>query len=65
MTKLHVPDMSCGHCKATVAKTIHALDPEARVDFDMDARQITVNSGSRMAAIQAALEVAGYPTTPI
>ena len=27
MTTFNIPNMSCGHCKATVQKTIHAIDP--------------------------------------
>lgn len=27
MTTFHIPDMSCGHCKATVERTIHGIDP--------------------------------------
>lgn len=64
MTTYHIPDMSCGHCKATVEKTIHALDPAAQIDFDMAARKITVQSGSDAANITAALAEAGYPASP-
>ncbi len=64
MTTFHIPDMSCGHCKATVEKTIHALDPEARIDFDMDARRIALDSRADTANVQAALTAAGYPATP-
>jgi copper chaperone len=53
--------MSCGHCKATVEKTIHALDPEARIQFDMVVRRISVESGTDAAHVQAALAEAGYP----
>ncbi len=64
MTTLHIPDMSCGHRKATVEKTIHDLDPAARIDFDMAARRISVESGTDAANLQAALAAAGYPATP-
>jgi copper chaperone len=57
--------MSCGHCKATVEKTIRTLDPQAEVDFDMTARQITMNSTANAADVQAALESAGYPATNV
>ncbi len=64
MTTLHIPDMSCGHCKATIETTIHALDPAARIDFDMTARRISVSSSTDAAHVQAALAAAGYPATP-
>lgn len=63
MTTFNIPDMSCGHCRATVEKTIHALDPMARIGFDMTARQITLDSAAEAAKVQAALAAAGYPAT--
>jgi copper chaperone len=65
MKSFHLPDMSCGHCKATVEKTIHALDPEARIEFNMEARQIVLETRAETANIQAALAAAGYPATTV
>ena len=64
MTALSIPDMSCGHCKATVEKAIHALDPQAALTFDMAGRKVEVQSTAAAEAIRAALEAAGYPATP-
>jgi copper chaperone len=65
MTTFHIPDMSCGHCKATVEKTIHALDPAARIEFDMAARRIALDSRAESAKVRVALTEAGYPATPV
>jgi copper chaperone len=65
MTKFHIPDMSCGHCKATVEKTIRALDPAAQVEFDMTTRQISVAGSTDTARVQAALAEVGYPALPV
>jgi copper chaperone len=65
MTTFHIPDMSCGHCKATVEKTITALDPQAHINFDMQARQIALDCALSNAKVQAALAEAGYPATPV
>ena len=35
MTRLSIPDMTCGHCKATVEKTVTGLDPAAKVAVDL------------------------------
>ncbi|MCQ0092986.1 heavy-metal-associated domain-containing protein [Roseovarius sp. M141] len=40
MKIFHIPDMSCGHCKATVEKAIHALDPDARIDIRLGAPEL-------------------------
>lgn len=63
MKTFHIPDMSCGHCKATVEKTILALDPEARIEFDMTARRISLDTRAEADKVQAALAIAGYPAT--
>ena len=65
MKTFHIPDMSCGHCKSTVEKTIHALDPEARIEFDMTARQISLETRAEATSVQAALAADGYPATPV
>ena len=65
MKTFHIPDMSCGHCKATVEKAIKGLDPKAHINFDMDARQIALDSDMAPAHVHAALAEAGYPATPV
>lgn len=63
MTTFHLPNMSCGHCKAAVKNAVHALDPEAKVTFDMAARQVSVETAADMTKVQAAIAQAGYPAT--
>jgi len=63
MTTLNIPDMHFGGCKTTVERTIHALDPSARISFDMAERQIELDSRAETSAVQSALAAAGYPAT--
>ncbi|TGN61586.1 copper chaperone [Paracoccus liaowanqingii] len=63
MTTFNIPNMSCGHCKATVEKTIHAVGPKAQIDFDMASRRVTMDSGVKADNVQEALAAAGYPAT--
>ena len=65
MTTYAIPDMSCGHCKATVERTVLQLDPAATLAFDMPARQVSVTSSQDSATLQDALRAAGYPATPV
>ena len=65
MTTFHIPDMSCGHCKATVEKAIKLLDPEAHINFDMEARRVALDSAMDAEKVRAALSEAGYPATPV
>ncbi len=63
MTKLSIPDMSCGHCKAAVNATIKSVDPDAKLDFDMTARTVSVQSITSTSVLLAHLETAGYPSS--
>ncbi|WBU57546.1 heavy-metal-associated domain-containing protein [Paracoccus sediminicola] len=38
--RLIVPDMSCGHCKATIEEAVRAAGGTA--DVDLDARSVTI-----------------------
>ncbi|MBU2358231.1 heavy-metal-associated domain-containing protein [Loktanella sp. M215] len=65
MTTYSIPAMSCGHCKATVEKTVLALDPAATLSFDMPARTVAIDSGRDDALLRAALKDAGYPAVTV
>lgn len=60
MTTLSVPDMSCGHCKASVEA---ALAPLARgVRVDLAARTVSAEGAAPEALLQA-LAAIGFPAT--
>lgn len=59
--KFHVPDMSCGHCRATIEQAIATAGGRATVD--LDSRTVTVE-GLDAARAAAAIEQAGYSATP-
>ncbi|OUD10144.1 hypothetical protein BVC71_01095 [Marivivens niveibacter] len=58
--KLSVPEMSCGHCKTSISNAIEALDSTAKVDFDMDAKQISIHTDKPLNTIQDALNAIGF-----
>lgn len=62
MTILSVPDMSCGHCKASVEAALVPL--ATKVEVDLPARRVTVEGGSEQALLQA-LESVGFPAKVI
>ena len=59
-TKMHVPKMSCGHCKASIEKAFAEADPLAELTFDMEARNVEIDTDMDAAAIAATFEKAGY-----
>lgn len=62
--KFSVPDMTCGHCAATVTKAVKSLDAQAEVNVDLAAKTVTVSSAVPAPAVSKALDDAGYPNTP-
>jgi copper chaperone len=63
MTKLNVPDMTCGHCKAAVEKAVAGVDASAKVAVDLDTRTVEIDSNAGLATILAALKEEGYEAT--
>lgn len=63
MLILSIPRMSCGGCSSTVDKTVHALDPQAQIGFDMKRRSASVVTSAEPSHVLAALAKAGYPAT--
>lgn len=65
MSKFSVPDMSCGHCKATIEKAMLDADAGAELSFDMEAREVEVDSTLDIAEVIATISDAGYVASPI
>lgn len=61
MITFSVPDMSCGHCVATVTKAIKTLDSAAEVQVELAGKTVTVQTSAPAPAVAKALEDAGYP----
>lgn len=58
------PDISCGHCVATVKNAVGALPGVASVEADESTKQVEIAfnpSQVSLAQIEAALDDAGYP----
>lgn len=63
--KLHIPDMSCGHCVATIDKAVKATDPSAIVRPDLASHTAEIETSISTVAIIEVLEGAGYPATTV
>jgi len=63
--KFHVPDMSCGHCVATIEKALKAEDPTATLRTDLNARTAEINATVSSDAIAQVLATVGYPSTAL
>jgi len=61
--KFNVPDMTCGHCVASITRAVKAVDPAAEVKADVAGKTVTVESTVPAAAVAKALDAAGYSNT--
>lgn len=64
MIELNVEGMSCGHCAGRVSKAIAEVDPAAKVDVDLGAGIVRVESGVPARELAEAVTGAGYPASP-
>ncbi|WP_289042770.1 heavy-metal-associated domain-containing protein [uncultured Aliiroseovarius sp.] len=62
MSTFHIPDMNCGHCKASITEALTQAGAD-RVTFDMTARTIEV-SGLSTEAILIKLDEIGFTASP-
>ncbi|MCL4065458.1 cation transporter [Pseudomonas sp. GX19020] len=60
MIRLSVPDMNCGHCKASVEAALKPIAQSVAVDLAL--REVAVE-GADAGAVVAALDEAGFPAT--
>ena len=61
---LTAPDISCGHCVATVKQAVAGLDGVSTVEADADTQRVDVAFDPdrvSLTRIEAALAEAGYP----
>lgn len=60
MTRFSVPDMTCGHCKAKIEDAVLDADEGAVMEFDLEKREVEVDSTLDPDALEAAIKGAGF-----
>jgi len=60
MIELTLPTMTCGHCVRTVTDTVHRIDAKAKVDIDLDAHRVRIDSTRPADEFRQALAEEGY-----
>jgi copper chaperone len=60
MLTLDIPNMSCGHCVRAITQAVTAADPAAKVQADLSAHQVQVDTALSREAVTAVLTEAGY-----
>ena len=60
MIAFHIPNITCGGCARGVAAAIREVDGAAKVEADLNAGFVTVESVAAEAALRKALAEAGF-----
>ena len=60
MIELKLPTMTCGHCVRTVSETVRRVDAAARVDVDLPAQTVRIESQHERQEFVRALSEEGY-----
>lgn len=61
MTKLSIPDMSCGHCRASITQALQPLPGVEAITFDPETRTAEITGSVSPAALITALDQIGFP----
>ena len=61
MTLLSIPDMNCGHCKASVTEALRALPGTKTITVDLTTRQVEVEGTPNAESMLAVLNEIGFP----
>jgi copper chaperone len=65
MIELKVPDMTCGHCAATITRAVKEVDAAGSVEVDLAAHRVRIASTHPAAAFVSAIADAGYTPTVV
>lgn len=63
MIQFNVEGMSCQHCVGAVTRAIHEQDAAAKVQIDLAAGRVSVESSQSAEVLKAAIDDAGYTVT--
>jgi copper chaperone len=60
MQVFKVQGMTCGHCVRAVTAALQGVDPQARVEVDLAAKEVRVDSQADAKALTEAIRGEGY-----
>jgi copper chaperone len=60
MIQFNVEGMSCQHCVGAVTRAVHEHDAAAKVEVDLAAGRVTIDSNQSADVLKAAIDEAGY-----
>lgn len=57
---LKVSDMKCSNCAAKISESIQTIEPNAKIDVDLDSKIVSVDSAADGESIKQAVVAAGF-----
>ena len=60
MIELKVPSMVCEGCVETLTKAIKTHEPNAKVNIDLDSKQVTVDTQASVESIKQVITATGH-----
>ena len=60
MTEFQINDMTCNHCASTITKAVQSLDQAAKVEVDLAAKRVRVESPVGPLKLAEAIRRAGF-----
>ena len=64
MTKLSIPDMSCGHCRASIEAALSPLPGVTAIRFDAQNRTAEIDGTAPVETLLTILADIGFPAQP-
>ncbi|HEF4744418.1 TPA: heavy-metal-associated domain-containing protein [Burkholderia multivorans] len=58
--EFEVQDMTCGGCASAITRAVTSADPAAKLDIDVAAKIVKVESAQGAERVQAVIEAAGF-----
>ena len=63
MLNITVDGMTCGHCASHVTKAIKDINPLAKVNIDLNTKQVRIDGDINLDELSAVLAEEGYTVT--
>ncbi|MCJ8283461.1 MAG: heavy-metal-associated domain-containing protein [Rivularia sp. ALOHA_DT_140] len=57
---LKVSDMKCDKCAGKISESIKVMEPNAKIDVNLDSKTVSVDSGASEESIKQAIVAAGF-----
>lgn len=60
MLQFHIPDMTCGGCVNAITRALQHIDPQIRIEADLDQHELRVETTAAKDRVETALAEAGF-----